>query len=170
MRGLRLSGTDDSPSSEQSTMTKIPSSSHWHGVGQAGVAGPCLSWTSPEPQAPGADPQTPAATQRSTSTDVMSVRPSVHLQARSSVSSLSRCSSLTAFCFCAAFPNGDFVPVTSSVSSSFCSSCLDYRQGFTSSFLCVSPLVLPSSVSPCVYISCSLRVSPLPIVEGPHEL
>lgn len=70
-------GTDDSPNSEQSTMTKIPSSSHWHGDGHNGGAGPCLSWIRPYPHTPGADPQTPLAAQRSRSTGSMSDRPPV---------------------------------------------------------------------------------------------
>lgn len=79
MRGLRLAGTDDSPNSEQSTMTKIPSSSHWHGGGHSCVAGPCLSWVRPYPHTPGADPQTPPATQRSRNTGSMSDCPPVSI-------------------------------------------------------------------------------------------
>lgn len=77
MRGLRLSGTEDSPISEQSTMTNIPSSSHWHGDGHAGATGLCLSWIRPYPHAAGADSHTPLATQRSRSTDSMSDCPPV---------------------------------------------------------------------------------------------
>lgn len=50
VRGLRLAGTDDSPSSEQSTMIKIPSCSHWHGVAQGGAADTCPSRLRPDPQ------------------------------------------------------------------------------------------------------------------------
>lgn len=78
VRRLRLLGIDDSPNSEQSTMTKIPSSSHWHGDGHdAAAAGPCLSWIHPYPHTPGADPQTPPATHKNTSTSSMSGCPPV---------------------------------------------------------------------------------------------
>lgn len=65
VRGLRLAGTDDSPSSEQSTMIKIPSCSHWHGVGQDGAADTCPSRLRPYPQ-------TCPAVQRSRSSGSMS--------------------------------------------------------------------------------------------------
>ena len=71
-----MAGTDDSPNSEQSTITKIPSSSHWHGAGHSGAATaavPCLSWIRPYPHTPEADPQTPSPMQRrSRSTGSMS--------------------------------------------------------------------------------------------------
>lgn len=75
--GLRLAGTDDSPISEQSTMIKIPSSSQWHGDGHVVAAVACLSWIRPYPHAPGADPQTPPATQSNRSTRGMSGWPPV---------------------------------------------------------------------------------------------
>lgn len=144
-----MSGTDDSPNSEQSTMTKIPSSSHWHGDGHSGVAGPCLSWIRPYPQAPGADPQTPPGAQRSRSTDNMSDCPPVCIYtyrlscpvtlsiALFDVSSLSKYSSpfslqkpLTAFFFCADFPHCKSVPISSSTSSSLCSICLFLNHHF----------------------------------------
>lgn len=38
VRGLRLAGTSDSPSSEQSTESMTPSSSQWHWAGHEGAA------------------------------------------------------------------------------------------------------------------------------------
>lgn len=158
MRGLRSVGTDDSPNSEQSTMTKMPSSSHWHGDGHSGATGPC-------PHTPGADPQTPPATQRSRSTGSMSDCPpgciytcrDVCLATLSFVLSgvsgdsfdqvrrfqcffalpntplpapVSIQKLLTAFFSCAGCPHCKSVPVTSSISSSLLSVCLSLSHHF----------------------------------------
>lgn len=189
VRGLRLAGTDDSPSSEQSTMIKIPSCSHWHGVGQGGAADTCPSRLRPYPQICPAVQRSRSSSSMSDTCPPVCLCLSCLLQRQSCVGEQELLSWFSVFLFAAFCPvhavhaanlsqalvlslHLSWLPL-SVTSSPGIILAATLGSSFLDSLFMPSPYSLSLSLSlclsPCIFRLLSLPLS-LPIVEGVHGL